>query len=181
MDRYPQIPKWCIRNVLPAFYDFESLTAIEQTGALYHTIRSLIDDYNNYVNEINKMFKDFIDGINPQEEFENKITKIVHDYIKMMDTKIQHQDREIEESIVYIKNNMLESITNIINEMKENGELTEGILESFNNIGERVTALENEKTELENRITNIENSKSYVSYDESKEELTIIFDEKVGV
>ena len=108
MDRYPQIPKWCIRNVLPAFYDFESLTAIEQTGALYHTIRSLIDDYNSYVKEINKTFKDFIDGIDPQEEFENKITKIVHDYIKMMDAKIQHQDREIEESIIYIKNNMLE-------------------------------------------------------------------------
>lgn len=174
MDRYPQIPKWCIRNVLPAFYDFESLTAIEQTGALYHTIRSLIDDYNSYVIEINKMFEDFIDGVTPQEEFENNITKIVHDYIKMMDTKIQHQDRLIDESIDYIKNNMLESITNIINEMKENGELTEGILESFNNVSERVTS-------LETKVTNLENTKSYISYNEDTKELNVIIDEKVGV
>jgi hypothetical protein len=47
-----------------------------------------------------------------------------------------------------MKDNLSESITILINEMKENGELDTSILNAFDNLGNRVLTLENTEYSL---------------------------------
>lgn len=120
-----RLPHWNLVNNYPAFHDVESKTAIEMVARVYGKMNELVDDYNKYVDEINKAIDDFENGITADyETFTTNITKIVHDYIAMIDEKIVVQDTKIEESIVYIKNNIQESANTIIHEMVETGELT---------------------------------------------------------
>lgn len=118
------LPLWCVTDKYPAFYDTESATAIEQTAKLYGAMRTLQEEYNNMASNVNATITAFITDVNAdQEEFENHINKIVHDYIAMLDEKIKLQDSVIEESIVYIKNNLSESVENLLNEMIKTGSI----------------------------------------------------------
>lgn len=148
MKRIPQLPHWCLTDLHPAFYDTESLTVVDQTAKLYGKMSELIDDYNNFANEVNKTIIDFVTGVNTdQEEFEKSINELVHNYIILIDSKIAHQDRVIEENITYIRNNISDGITQIINEMKENGEFDDAITEAFDSLSSRVEVLENKELE----------------------------------
>lgn len=144
MYRIKPLPNWCLTGTRPAFYDTESADTIEQTAKLYGVIQELVNDYNKYVDEINKTINDFITGITKdQEEFKNSINKIMHDYIAMIDEKIKLQDLKIDETIDFMKTNLSSSITSLLTEMKTNGELDEAILNAIDNIGTRVNTLEN--------------------------------------
>ena len=150
MNRIPLLPHWVITDKYPAFYDVESATAVEQTSKLYGKMQELIEDYNKYVDEINKTITEFIDGTNSdQEEFKNQITKIMHDYIAMIDEKIKQQDQVIKDNITYIKENIVQGVTNVINQMKESGELDEIITNAFNDLNTRVIELENKNITVE--------------------------------
>lgn len=127
------LPLWCITDKYPAFYDTESATAIEQTAKLYGAMRTLQEEYNNMATTVNATINAFINDVNAdQEEFENHINKIIHDYIAMIDEKIKLQDKTIadsidsqneviEDAIVYIKNNITEVANRIMREAVENG------------------------------------------------------------
>lgn len=157
--RIPNLPNWCITDKNPAFYDTESASAIKQTAKLHAAIRELQEDYNLFANEVNtkiEQFKTSEEGL--RTEFENEINKLVHDYIVTIDTKIAHQDRVIQESIVYIKDNLKQAVTNLLNEMKESGELSEVILNAFNELNSRVESIETSISEHETKITNLENN-----------------------
>lgn len=172
MIRIPQLPKWCLTNALPAFHDYESLTAVDQTARLYATMQGLIDDYNKFASEVNTTIETFINDLNGnQEEFENKITKLVHDYIAMLDEKIKMQDKEIEDAVLYMKDNISNSITEIIAQMKEMGEFDEAVLNAIDGVGTRMTTLETSMTNAENRILNLENSNVKLIYDSESESL----------
>lgn len=179
--RIKLLPLWCITNTRPAFYDIESDTAVEMVGKVYAAMRELQTDYNKYVTEINKTITDFITGINQdQEEFECKITKIIHDYIITIDSKMDHQDRKIDETIVYIKENLQIALTEIIAEMKETGALDESILNAIDGIGARVINLEEatatHTASIENLITRVislESNHLTTEYETEKKKLFI--------
>lgn len=155
--RIPQLPKWCLTNLNPAFYDTESGTAVEQTARLYGTMQDLIDDYNKFASDVNTTINTFVNDSNAdQEEFESHITKIVHDYIIMMDTKLELQDKEIQDSIVFIKENLEQGITNVIKQLVESGEIDEVVANAFNNIGDRVDILETDMTNTKTRVSELE-------------------------
>lgn len=172
MGRINLLPHWHLTNPQPAFYDLESATAVDMVAKIYGAMRELQSDYNTYVDEINKTIKEFVYSSEKNQEcFMNKISKIVHDYIKMLDDKIKSQDlviknsidsqnKVIQDAIVYIKNNIATSLTEILEEMKESGELDEALANSFNDIATRVTALEQ--------------SKVVCSYDGATESLTLV-------
>lgn len=161
IKRIPQLPHWCLTDLNPAFYDTESLSVVEQTARLYGKMSELVSEYNNFANEVNKTIVDFVTGVNTdQEEFEKSINDLVHNYIILIDSKIAHQDRVIEENITYIRNNISAGITQIINEMKENGEFDDAITEAFDSLNSRVERLE------ENKIL--------CSYDITTESLTLV-------
>lgn len=148
-ERIKLLPVWCITETRPAFYDIDSKAAVGQTARLYGAMRELQEDYNNYVNEINTTITTFINDVNvDQEEFINSINKIMHDYIAMLDEKLKLQDKEIEETIVYIKENTEQALKETIMEMNAAGELNDVIVTAFDNLGGRVITLENEVNSL---------------------------------
>lgn len=122
LNRIQLLPHWCISNKYPSIYDTDSKTVIEQTSRVYGKIQELIEDYNKFVDETNTIIEQFINNTNADQEcFQNKITKIVHDYIAMLDEKIKQQDRIIEDSVLYIKNNIIEVANNVMREAVEQG------------------------------------------------------------
>lgn len=156
MNRIKLLPHWVLPDTLPSVYDTQSGTALEMVSKVYGAMRDLQNDYNSFVNEINKTIIDFKNGIiQDQEDFKNEINKIVHDYIAMLDLKIAHQDRVIEENIVYIKENLGAEVTRVIDEMKNSGELEEIVADAFNNLSTRFSTIENNISNLENSNTNL--------------------------
>lgn len=177
--RFPLLPKWALTNKLPAYYDWESLTAVDQTARLYATIQGLIEDYNKFADEINKAIEELINGVNSDQEcFEKRMTKVIHDYLDYLDTKIKNQDKVVADAVAYMKENLSQSITDLIAQMHESGEFDEAVLNAVDNIGSRVGTLENVQNEqakkLENnesRIISLENSKVYLTYNSEEESL----------
>lgn len=193
--RIPQLPPWNLTNPLPAFHDYESLSAIDQTARLYGTMRGLIDDYNKFANEVNTKIATFVNDLNAdQEQFRNEINQLVHDYIIALDAKIAHQDRVIEENITYIRDNLATAVEDVIAQMKESGELSEAIGDSFNALGERIQTLEAGVAELnifkansetrfqtiETRLATMENKKVTLIYNKENESFSLENVEVVG-
>lgn len=76
------LPKWIVANPFPAFYDCESLTAIEQTAMLYEAMNELIEKYNAFAEDANKMLVEFAEGeVEAREDFELKYTKILRRFM----------------------------------------------------------------------------------------------------
>lgn len=172
IQRIPMLPKWCLTNKYPAFYDTESKDSLEQTARLYGAMQSLIEDYNKFADEVNTIIKNYCNDLDADQEcFKAEITKIVHDYIAMLDEKLKLQDKEIQESIVYIKENLEEGVKEVIRQMKETGELDIAIVNAFDQLGGRVITLENAQSSMENRIKILENSKVKLIYDNETESL----------
>ena len=97
-----KLPKWCLVNKFPAFYDFESLTVTEQTARLYGKVAELIESYNKYVEEINKTIGEYEDKQDKDiSDFIHRLSCLADNYINTVDMKIMHQDRQIAE--VYSK------------------------------------------------------------------------------
>lgn len=143
------LPPWNFNNLKPSFNDLESATAVEMVYKLYGKNRELIDDYKKFVQDIQNEIEIFKTSTNQDLEcFKTNITKIIHDYIITIDSKIAHQDRVIEENIIYIKENIGTAVIDVVNQMKESGELTEELTNAFDNLRTRVSALEKTKTKL---------------------------------
>lgn len=163
------LPHWVLSDKFPAFYDSESATAIEQTAKLYAAVNELIAEYNKFVDGVNLQIKEFIDSSHKDfETFTVGIRQEFQDFIDVVELKIKAQDKEISDrlsqqdedianAISYMKSNLHSSIVSIINEMRENGELTQDLLDAFE--------------ELQQFIENFELK---FLYDEESKALTIL-------
>lgn len=132
------LPHWVLTDPQPAFYDCESATAIQQTAKIYAKIQELITIYNDFVRDVNRYITEFEDGIIKDFNcFQNCVIKTMNDYIETIDTKINlqdlniankfnEQDTKIDTAIQYMKDNIVETTTNIINQAIENGDLNVG-------------------------------------------------------
>lgn len=165
MFKLTVLPKWIFTGTIPSVYDTESGTCIEMTAKVYNAMRELQQKTTLFIEELNKTINEFENGIiEDQNCFKTHIDKIMHDYIAMIDEKIKMQDLVIEEGITYIKNNLSESVNNVINGMKESGELDEVILNSFDclsseveTINENIDNLSNNGLSMRNDITSLNN------------------------
>lgn len=109
-EKIKQLLDWCVTDYQPAFYDCESATAIEQTGILHEKIKELISEYHEF------LFK--------SDEFKNCLTKIIHNYIHMIDDKIKMQDLVIDKADKYMKENIVETSRNVITQAIQDGDLS---------------------------------------------------------
>lgn len=167
-----QLPKWALVNKFPALYDTESVTAVEQTARVYGKINELIESYNNYIELVNSEIKKFTEATDSNyEEFSKKIIKITEDFITTIDMKVVNfsrlmdenftaQNKEISERLaaqdneiaaIYntFRNDILNTVSTILAEMKESGELGDTILTSL-------TAVENAVVNLTARLETVE-------------------------
>lgn len=135
MIRLQPLPQIALTNLQPAFYDVESVTAIEMVSKFYSYLQNLVNDYNSFVTEVNNNIDDFESGmIHDFECFKNCIIKTMNDYIESIDTKINlqdlnisnkftEQDNKIAEAIEYMKTNIVETATTVINQAIDNGDI----------------------------------------------------------
>ena len=135
MIRLQPLPQIALTNLQPAFYDVESDSAIEMVSKFYSYLQNLVDDYNSFVTEVNNTIDDFESGmIHDFECFRNCIIKTMNDYIESIDMKISLQDNKISEAIEnqnsiienavdYMKNNIVETATTVINQAIANGDI----------------------------------------------------------
>ena len=143
-EKITQLPHWCITDLQPAFYDTDSLTVVEQTGKVYAKVRELVDIYNNFVDAVNKEIEEFENGTNHSiEVFQTGIRQEFQDFIDIVNLQIKDQDVVIQNAVDYMKTNLVQTITNLISEMRESGEFDEVVLNAMDKAGERLTALEN--------------------------------------
>lgn len=162
------LPHWVLTNLQSAFYDSESGTILQQMARVYSKIEELINIYNEFACEINRYIKEFEDGIIEDFEcFKNCIIKTMNDYIESIDTKISLQDLKISEAIErqdstiaekfieqdnviaeainYMKDNIVETTTTIINQAIENGDIKVSI--NYNTDTEELTITVTEEGE----------------------------------
>lgn len=150
MGKVNLLPKWILPDTIPSVYDTDSGTCIEMVAKVYGAMTNLQKEYNSFVDEINKTIIDFTNSIEQDQEcFKEKITKIMHDYIMKIDEKIKMQDLVINEAVIFMKDNLSASINQLVEDMKESGELDQAILEALDNLGVRVETLENTEYTLE--------------------------------
>lgn len=121
------LPFWVLTDLQPAFYDSESGAVLQQLSRIYPKIQEVIDRYNDFVREVNRYIDEFETGIiNDFECFKNCIIKTMNDYIETIDTKINLQDMDIQNAINYMKDNIVATTTNVINQAIANGDLNVG-------------------------------------------------------
>ena len=129
MNRYHirPLPFWVLTDLQPAFYDSESGTVLQQLSRIYPKIQEVINSYNDFVREVNRYIDEFENGIIADFNcFKNCIIKTMNDYIESIDTKINLQDMDIQNAINYMKDNIVATTTNVINQAIANGELNVG-------------------------------------------------------
>ena len=174
-----QLPKWALVNKFPALYDTESLTVVEQTARLYGKINELIESYNNYIELVNSEIKKFTEATDANyEEFSTKIIKITEDFIttidmnivnfsRLMDENFTAQNKEISERLaaqdneiaaIYntFRNDVINTVSSILAEMKESGELGDTILTSLTTVENAVVNLTAQLETVETEIENLE-------------------------
>lgn len=137
------LPHWVLTDTLPAFYDCESATAIQQTAKLYGKIQELITIYNDFVRDVNRYITEFEDGIIKDFNcFQNCVIKTMNDYIESIDTKINlqdlniankfdEQDQIIADAVKYMKENLVSTVTTLFNNAVRNGDITATLLETY--------------------------------------------------
>ena len=169
------LPRWVLTNSKPGFYDTESATAIEQTAKLYKAMQDLIDEYNSFAEKSNKIITDFIEGTQKDyEAFQVALRQEFQDFIDTIELKCLDQDRKISElnkviddAVGYMKDNLGAYVTITINEMRENGELTDAIMDALDDFTQKLNNLEayiNEKyDDLTDIIHGVENKIIYAT------------------
>lgn len=114
-----KLPHWVLNNKYPAVFDSESATVIEQTARVYGAMQQLIDDYNNFVDQVNLEIDNFTAESNQSAEcFKEMIVELCETYINSIDLKMdeataymktnleQTADRLLQDIIVDLRNDM---------------------------------------------------------------------------
>lgn len=106
-----KLPNWVVTNKFPAFYDTESLTAIEQTARLYGATNKLIESYNTFVSLVDDALLEFDEKYQQDKNvFELDIRQTIQDFFDSVETQLQLQDAKIESIKQYLTTNLAATI-----------------------------------------------------------------------
>ena len=124
MIRIKPLPDIALTDLQPAFYDVESATAVQMVSKFYAYLQNIVNDYNSFANEVNQEIENFENDTNANyEEFQNCIKQLILDYIESIDTKLNNQDLIIRDAVDYMKNNIIETTTSIVNDAIDDGDI----------------------------------------------------------
>ena len=140
MIRLKPLPPIALTNLQPAFYDVESVTAIEMVSKLYAYVQEMVNDYNSFITEINTEIENFENDTNHNiEEFKSCVQKLMNDYIESIDIKIGLQNKEIADAIDYMKNNIVETATELFEQAIISGTIRANLVNTYNSETEELT------------------------------------------
>lgn len=109
------LPKWHIADSNPAFYEYESATAIEMVAKLYAKVKELIESQNTFTDEMTKAFEDFKQAVNDNfNVFSTELRQEFQDFIDVVELKIKEQDVKIDDAVNYMKTNIYATTQNIV-------------------------------------------------------------------
>lgn len=137
------LPSWAIINRFPAFYEGESLTAIEQTARIYGKINELINTYNRFVTENNAELTELEAQV--QKDLSCAIRTIINltdSYITQVELRLGHQDRKLDEAYKSFTTDITETVESLIHQMHASGELDRYILEGLDNLWSKIEELQ---------------------------------------
>lgn len=164
------LPKWNYTKGIPAFYDSESSTALEQTHKVYNKMNELVEEYNEFAEGVNSKIEEFIENQNQDyEEFKVGLRQEFQDFIDTIDLKVSDLEKMIDENGF----DDLQTLTNEVNTIKA----------TLNNALKDIQSLNASLEQLEARVEVIESDieelktndkKLTLSYDEENEELNIM-------
>lgn len=84
-------------NKVTPLYDTDSISPTEQTAQMYRKVDELINDFNNFVEEVNTAITKIDNDTDSDiKEFKCTITQMIERYIELIDMKISEQDSRIE-------------------------------------------------------------------------------------
>lgn len=139
-----RLPHWAITDLNPAFYDTDSMTAIEQTAKVYGAMQTLIDEYNNYVSSLDKEMETYEQELNDANEtFRTTMEEYVNSFINCVDIKIDKQNAEVASAI----NEIVRTAESVTEKAIADGKVLKDATAR-----EGVATLDNELTVLENRM-----------------------------
>lgn len=124
-----QLPLWVLNEKFPSFYDMESKTVIEQTARVYGAMRSLIEEYNKMISDLNGNLDDFEKLSGTQyETFAMGLRQEFQDFIDIVNLQIEKLEQ-------YMTNNLEDAI----NDLFQSGVLSVGV--SYNIENEELTLI----------------------------------------
>ena len=165
------LPKWKLPEVFTSLYDHESATSIEMTSKLYGAVQELIKDYNEFVEKIKISVKEFEDGTTKDyNAFKIAMSQLFENFINTVELKIKSQDKEINDSIKYIKNNLNSVASNLIKTMYENGEFNDAVLTAIEDFKTDVNDVNNRLDEI---LLELENNGLLIQINEEEKTLVV--------
>lgn len=170
------VDHWVLHRTHPAFDDKESLTVLELVGRHTAKMNELIEVVNKSIFDINDTIEEFINGTNEDiEEFKVGVNQKIKDFKDVVEITLDSFRKDIGDSVIYIKENLNTYIANefenALKELADNGELDENI---NNVLGGYVEDINNNITNIDTRLTKLENQELTLTYDEGTETLNIV-------
>ena len=115
------LPNWHIADSNPAFYEYESATAIEMVAKLYAKVKELINEQNTFTEEMKKDFEAFKKAVNDNfNVFATELRQEFQDFIDVVELKIKEQDVKVNDAVNYMKTNIYSTTQNIVMEALAN-------------------------------------------------------------
>lgn len=140
MIRLKPLPPIALTNLQPAFYDVESVSAIEMVSKLYAYLQEMVNDYNAFVTEVNNEIENFEHDINYNvEEFKSCVRNLMDEYIESIDIRMSLQDKEIADAIDYMKNNIFETAREIFEQAVISGTIRANLVNTYDSETEELT------------------------------------------
>lgn len=119
------LPKWVLTNKFPSIYDSESKTVLEQTARIYGAMNELITEYNAFADRTNQLITEFTaSATQNQEQFEIALRQEFQDFIDVIEIKVQQQQTQIDNAVSYMKDNIVSTTKQLINDGITKGTLT---------------------------------------------------------
>ena len=171
------LPRWNLHQNRPTFYDTDSVTMLELASNLHGKMNELIEDYNTYVDSVNKTITDFLNSEQKDEEtFRTALRQEFQDFIDAIDLKTMHQDQEIEDGVRHMKNNLTSTIEKTIENMVQTGEFEQVVLNALEDIRDDVNAL---TTSVDDKLAEVDTKLAEVDNDLAEKETA--FNDKVAL
>lgn len=151
-----KLPKWVVANKYPAFYDLESMTAIEQTARLYGAVQDLIESFNTFVSLVDSNLTNFGEEYQHNNEVhEVSVRQLIQDFFDSVETALQLQNSKI----ASVENSFVVNIGKAVANEIQKGNIN-------------VAMLYNEENEnMEIAISNEHSASQELIYDEENEQL----------
>ena len=98
--RLNPLPLWKMGESSPAFYDSESVTAIEAIAKLYGKTNEIVEDYNKFVEMWNKQISEFEYSTTKELSlFEKSMRQEFQDFIDVVSVKYELLESSVDEKI----------------------------------------------------------------------------------